>query len=211
MLTETKKQAPQPDKDMPYPVLDKRFLVSLKGKDFVTYAGLLDLAHQHGLVRLEVEAVQFPCADNGMACICRAMAETDSGKIFTDIGDANPKNTTNMVSAHIIRMASTRAKARVLRDITNIGITALEELGDDTDGVSGDLRGHKPARLKPVNGGNTGISDAQKRAIWTLGVKAGHDESTLSRLSDKMFGCGIPALSNKDAAALINHLQESAA
>ncbi len=32
----------------PAPALDKRFLVDLKGKEFVTYAGLLDLAHQHG-------------------------------------------------------------------------------------------------------------------------------------------------------------------
>jgi hypothetical protein len=35
-------------------------------------------------------------------------------------------------------MASTRAKARCLRDLTNIGMTALEELGDITEVINGE-------------------------------------------------------------------------
>ena len=112
------------------PKLEDRFITNLKGKDFVLYAGLLDLAHQRGLFRLEVETIQFPNDDNGMEAICRAIAETHEGHIFSDIGDASPKNTNRIIVPHILRMASTRAKARALRDMTNIGMTCLEELGD---------------------------------------------------------------------------------
>ena len=54
--------------------LDDRFIMNLKGKDFVLYAGLLDLAHQRGLFKMEVETIQFPTKDNGKEAICRAMA-----------------------------------------------------------------------------------------------------------------------------------------
>jgi hypothetical protein len=210
------------------PSLDKRFLVDLKGKEFVTYAGLLDLAHQHGLTQLKVDLVQFPCAENGMECIVKAMAVTESGMLFCDIGDANPHNTNKSVAQHIIRMASTRAKARVLRDMTNIGITALEELGDDV----GDLPGNGNGRAKPrqvvagkrsqkvagkasgqpknVSGITSGaITDAQKRAIWALAKSRGHDEASLHDFAEESFGCGVAGLSNKDAAALIIQLQKS--
>ena len=123
------------------PRLDDRFLINLKGKDFVTYAGLLDLAHQQGLARLEVELIQHPNVENGNEAICRAIAESASGQIFSDWGDASPTNTNKMISAHLIRMASTRAKARALRDLTNIGITALEELGGDVDDFTGSKNG----------------------------------------------------------------------
>lgn len=225
----------------PIPTLDKRFLVDLKGKEFVTYAGLLDLAHQQGLTELKVDLVQFPCAENGMECIVKAMAVTESGMMFCDIGDANPHNTNKSVAQHIIRMASTRAKARVLRDMTNIGITALEELGDDvvdlpgngnvangrakprqvvgksTAGkrpqkVAGKVSGEVAGQSKSVGGINPGpITDAQKRAIWALAKSRGYDESSLQRLAEESFGCGIAELSNKDAASLISQLQKNLA
>lgn len=148
--------------DQPHPVvtgqatrprLDDRFLINLKGKDFVTYAGLLDLAHQQGLARLEVELIQHPGPDNGNEAICRAIAESSSGQVFSDWGDASPTNTNKMISVHLIRMARTRAKARALRDLTNIGITALEELGGDGDDFPGSVGG---AGYAPGNGNGNG-------------------------------------------------------
>jgi len=210
-----------PPGNIPRPTLDKRFLVDLKGKEFVTYAGLLDLAHQHGLSELKVEIVQLPTPEN-MECIVLATAVTESGSMFSDIGDANPHNTNKSVAQHIIRMASTRAKARVLRDMSNIGMTALEELGDEPGNGNGNGNGKgraKPSKAAagkaatPSNGDNGDapgpITDAQKRAIWTLGKSKGHDERSLHDLAESTFGCGVGALNSKDGATLITQLQEN--
>ena len=71
------------------------FLSSIKGKEFVLYAGLLDLAHQKkkkGIRSLKVDALQYPTKENGYVAICRAELESRSGEIFSEIGDANPTN-----------------------------------------------------------------------------------------------------------------------
>lgn len=108
-------------------MINEKFIINLQGKNFVTYEGLLDLAHQRGLVSIDVELLQFPSAENNMTAIAKATAITTKEK-FSDIGDASPKSVNNMLIPHIIRMASTRAKARALRDLTNVGMTAVEEL-----------------------------------------------------------------------------------
>ena len=139
------------------PKLEERFIITLKGKDFVVYAGLLDLAHQKGLNGITVEAVQYPTKENGFEAICQATCESKSGEVFVELGDANPKNTNQMVVNHILRMAATRAKARALRDFTNIGIACIDELGDPDDEVIGDEkpsngRSKKAEAAKPESG-----------------------------------------------------------
>jgi hypothetical protein len=116
--------------------LDPRFIKNLKGKDFVLYNGLLDLGHQIGIQSILVEPIQYPTTDNGNEGICKATVMSADGRTFTEIGDANPKNVTAQISSHVLRMAATRAKARALRDMTNIGMTCLEELGD-IDSITG--------------------------------------------------------------------------
>ena len=112
------------------PRLDDRFIMEIKGNEFVKYAGVLDLGHQKGIARFCTEAVQYPTKENGNEAICKATLISKEGEEYTDYGDANPLNVTSMVVRHILRVASTRAKARVLRDFTNIGMTCLEELAD---------------------------------------------------------------------------------
>jgi predicted nucleic acid-binding Zn finger protein len=100
--------------ERPVPRLDDRFMTNIKGKDFVLYAGVLDLATQNGLLKLEVELLQYPSKENGNEAICRAVAVGKSGQVFSDVGDANPNNCHSMIAKHLIRMASTRAKGRAL-------------------------------------------------------------------------------------------------
>lgn len=111
--------------------LDKRFVIERQGKPFVLYAGLLDLATERGLTRLETEVVSAT-AD---FALFKATATFGDGRVFVEHGDATPKNVGRTIAEHFVRMAATRAKARALRDALNIGVTALEELGPDEEAV----------------------------------------------------------------------------
>jgi len=135
------------------PRLDERFITKIKGKEFVLYSGLLDLAHQKGIRRMIVEPLQFPTKDNKMEAICKATIESKDGEFFVEIADANPLNVNRMVVEHVLRVAATRAKARALRDYTDIGLTALEELGDLDDAVENKTisRGRKDSRTESSN------------------------------------------------------------
>lgn len=131
------------------PKLDERFITTIEGKDFVYYAGLLDLAHQKNLLKMEVETLQYPTKENEHMAICRAIAQTSMGGTFSDVGDATPHNCNSKVARHLLRMASTRAKARALRDLVNIGMTCLEELGDLSE-VIGEEKGKFPEKRAAV-------------------------------------------------------------
>ncbi len=128
------------------PKLDDNFVKQIDDKDFVLYAGLLDVAHQKNLCMVDVELIQYPSDENKNTAICKARVESMDGKKFSDIGDANPQNCNSKVARHLIRMASTRAKARAFRDMDNIGMTALEELGDLNDIIGGDNENRKPSQ-----------------------------------------------------------------
>jgi len=135
------------------PKLDDRFMINIKQKDFVLYAGVLDLATQKGLLKLQVELLQYPTKENGNEAICRAVAESKTGEVFSDVGDANPQNCTEKIVKHLIRMASTRAKGRALRDMCNIGIACIEELADFDDVIGSSGAPKKTTRKKAA--GNT--------------------------------------------------------
>lgn len=114
----------------------KKFVIQRQGKDVVLYAGLLDLAHKQGLKHIETELQRIdknPATREIELVAVKARVEMDDDKTFTGLGDASPSNVGKMVSAHLPRMAETRAKARALRDAVNIGMVSLEELGDESE------------------------------------------------------------------------------
>jgi hypothetical protein len=105
----------------------KPFIVTLHGKPFVQYAGLLLLAHERGLVSLKAHFISV----TPELALAEAEATFADGKTYGECADATPGNVGATVKAHYPRMALTRAKSRTLRDALQIGIAALEELADE--------------------------------------------------------------------------------
>jgi hypothetical protein len=129
--------------------ISKEFIVNLKGKSYPIFAGVLDAAHKAGLRSLTTELIQIPSAENGHMAIVKARAEFEDGRVFEDLGDCSPASTSPMLAAASIRLASTRAKGRVLRDAVNVGQTLLEELPDLDDE-------HEHVPQMPVRGNGSG-------------------------------------------------------
>jgi hypothetical protein len=125
--------------------IDSKHLINLKGKDYVLYAGLLAEAHALGLQSIITDLVQIPSEQNEYVAIVQATAMFPEGKVFTDYGDASPRNTSATIATALIRMASTRAKGRALRDATNIGTTMYEELPPESGDPIPDTRGDRQA------------------------------------------------------------------
>jgi hypothetical protein len=110
------------------------WILNRQGKDFITFAGLLFIAHQTGLISVESTPVHEDY-EKGRFCFRATVKGTKqvNGEsvivTFTDEGDASLKNTTKMIHSHVRRMASTRAIVRALRLYTGVGMTSFEELG----------------------------------------------------------------------------------
>jgi hypothetical protein len=136
--------------------ISKEFVVNLKGKEYPLFAGVLDAAHKAGLRSLTTDLIQIPSPENGHMAIVKARAEFEDGRVFEDLGDCSPASTSPMLVAASIRLASTRAKGRVLRDAVNVGQTLLEELPDLED-----EHGHAPPLPVRGNGGSRGQYPAE--------------------------------------------------
>ena len=194
----------------------EEYMIERQGKKFVLYAGLLDEAHERGLRSIETELLQVPTAQNGEVAIARAVVRTEEGK-FSGIGDASPSNVGRNIVPHVIRMAETRAKARALRDAINVGVTALEELGEEessgarapvaaSSGGSGggeaagaraqEAKGELPATRKQLNYLEVLISDVVEDGVVKF---------------EEMVGKPVDKLTREEASEWIGRLSGKAA
>lgn len=121
-------------------------------KEVASYRGLLNQVHKEGLREIRTTLVQAPSKENAETAIVHALVRTNKGS-FTGIGDARPGNVNPKIVPHLIRMAETRAEARAMRKAVNIGVVAIEELGDD---VNDDVT--YEGTMQPANGNG----DAQR-------------------------------------------------
>lgn len=191
----------------------EEYMIERQGKKFVLYAGLLEEAHSRGLRSIETELLQVPGVENGEVAIARAVVRTEEGK-FTGIGDASPQNVGRAIVPHIIRMAETRAKARALRDAINVGVTALEELGDDDGGAAGGVEERRIPQGAPSGAAreeNRGELPATRKQLNYLEVLiADVVEDGLPKFED-MVGKPLSELTREEASEWIGRLSGRAA
>jgi hypothetical protein len=196
----------------------EEYMIERGGRRFVLYAGLLEEAHARGLRSIETELLQVPGAENGEVAIARAVVRTEEGK-FSGIGDASPGNVSRAIAPHIIRMAETRAKARALRDAINVGVAALEELGDEEVAP-------EPAReTRPVQSSRTpglqageGKEEVPKEALPATRKQLNYLEALIADVVEDgvpkfedMVGKPISELSRGEASEWIGRLSGRAA
>jgi hypothetical protein len=206
----------------------KEFIIERDGRTFVLYAGLLDEAHRQGLKAIQTTLLQVPAASNEYLAICQATVETERGT-FTGLGDASPDNVPRMMRPHLIRMAETRAKARALRDAVNVGVAALEELGDpdsapESDGhgeVERDLWNDEAPRAsaepasRPAAGWGQDLArrggpatPAQLRAIHSIARdRLRLSDAELEERALSLFGSRVSELTKSQASQLIDALR----
>lgn len=116
--------------DTTYPPIAAKWIYTRGNTACVMYGGLLDAAHARGLTSIKTTLVQIPSDSNGYTAIVHATAATET-LTCDGIGDADPGNAGKIAQLALIRMAETRAKARALRDLVNVGDLALDELPQD--------------------------------------------------------------------------------
>ncbi len=168
--------------------IHESFFVERQGKRMVLFAGLLEEAHERfdkGFA-IKTEIVQIPAEANDNVAVVKAEFEglDSNGKVTktSDVGDASPANVSRNIAPHVLRMASTRAKARALRDAINVGVTAMEELGGEDEG---DQQSQPPKRQK------TAPAAAPKQQVGDLSSPPRASEAQLKRigsLADEVYG-----------------------
>jgi len=175
-------------------------------KQFIAYAGLLALAHDIGVEQIHSTLLQVPTDNNGMTAIVRAVVQGKRGT-YSGLGDASPQSVNRKVARHLIRVAETRAKARALRDFTNVGLVALEELGDDeydTKDVRPSahiVRIHAPARTATQP-----ITDAQRRALFRKALARGIEGNDASAYLTRRLGTAVERATKEQASKLLDDL-----
>ena len=201
---------------------------SSRVREFITYAGLLAVAHDIGLEEMNTTVVQMPTDGNGQTAVIRAIAKGKPG-LFTGLGDANPQNVNRKVAKHLLRVAETRAKARALRDFCNINVVALEELGEEDLEFVSAPRQQQPVQVVPqpqqqpaqglqqpqqpvvsrIDDRRDGtISDPQKRALWRKALTLGYEGPRAHAFLLERLGVDPSRATRMQASRLLDVLAE---
>lgn len=176
-------------------------------KEFVRLAGLVDLAFQLGLESVESKIEQLPAECNQWTAIVRAVARGRNGS-FAGIGDASPTSVAAKLRPHYIRIADSRAVARALRLMTNVGMVALEELDElDERQAVPPVRppGPRPAASAPSRKPSI-ATDAQRRMLFRSAYELGYQSRDAAAFIAQRLGVEPERATRQQASSLIDAL-----
>jgi len=196
------------------PKINQSKVLKIHGKGVATYEAALDYAHQCGMMSLAVDPIQLPDASNGNTAIFSAKLTTEDGRVFKDIGDANPNNVPRGCTESFIRVASSRAKARVMSDAYNIksllgDILNSADTSKDNKVIDADFdvvgQTQQSSQKQALNGGGSKpLSAKQSELIYSLAERKGVDAQSLAM---QMFGKSVQELQGSEANELIQSLK----
>lgn len=192
-------------------------VIQIRGKDVTTYESKLDYAHQIGIRSLDVDILQYPTEQNGQICFCKARLETEDGKVFSDIADASPNNVPSGCADSFPRIASTRAKSRVLSDAFNIK-SVVSDCSDISpcEVVMGNIIEADFSPVEPMQrqalpdrydgGGSKAASDKQLALIKSIVESQG---GSPNETAIDLCGKNLDQLQGADANMIIRRLKKS--
>ncbi len=196
------------------PKINQSKVVNIRGKDVATYEAALDYAHQCGMMSLAVDPIQLPDASNGNTAIFSAKLTTKDGRVFKDIGDANPNNVPRGCTESFIRVASSRAKSRVISDAYNLKSllgdsfnSADTSINNKVIDVDFDVVGQtqQSSQKQALNGGGSKpLSNKQAGLIFSMAERKGVDAQSLAM---QKFGKSVHELQGSEANELIQSLK----
>lgn len=190
-------------------------VIQIRGKDVTTYDSKLDYAHQFGIKNLQVELLQYPTEQNGQTCICQAKLVTADDRVFSDIGDASPHNVPRGCADSFPRIASTRAKSRVLSDAFNIKSVVNDGPDTSSDGGGGEyitdadfteIPDEYPKGL-PAGKDGGGAKPASDKQLHLIGSLASKRQVSPEEMAASMFGKTLDKLQGSEANQLIKQLK----
>ena len=106
--------------------IDSRFIVSVQGKQFITYNGLLAYAKQSGGIKSK-EVLRLDISEDWKSAVAHVRVTMNDGSIFEDVGTCTPLNSKS-VTTYPQEMAVTRGFARAIRTGLNVDYCSKEEL-----------------------------------------------------------------------------------
>ena len=187
-------------------------LLLLKGKWYVTHAGLLQVALRRHCLGIRTVLQERLCDPIACRWVFKATVYKSSRSHgFVGYGDADPSNVSSLVHGAEMRIAETRAVNRALRKAYGIGLCSVEELGAIPR--RSELAPERRDRSCSQQGNGSSNGHPRLRDQLCLLIRKHQLDAALVKLYAAEF-CGTPALreaSREKVESFITHLADWAA